>query len=100
MINSSLTYVEVQIRGTVKLPGVVHDVLHYLVQNLFKESCPDPDVFDGLGGEGLRGAAGGGGALPPQRLVAHTLASPAQQHQTSKKQKTFAPERSSELCKF
>lgn len=65
-----------------QLPGVVHNVLHYLVQNLFKESCPDPDVFDGLGGEGLRGAAGGGGALTPQRFVAYALGSPAQQHHT------------------
>lgn len=77
-------HVEVQITGTGKLPGVVHDVLHYLVQNLFKESRSDPDVFDGLGGEGLWGAAGGGGPLPPQRLVAHTLGSPARRHQTVK----------------
>lgn len=76
IINFCLTYVEVQRTGTVELPGVVHDVLHYFVQNLFKECRPDPDVFDGLGGEGLRGAAGGGGALPSQGLVAHTLGPP------------------------
>lgn len=34
-------------------------------------------MFDGLGGEGLWGAAGGGGSLSPQRLMAHTLGSPA-----------------------
>lgn len=62
-----------------KLPGVVHDVLHDLVQNLFKERRPDPDVFDGLGREGLRGAAGRGGALSSQRFVTHTLGSPAGQ---------------------
>lgn len=84
IVNLCLTLVEVQITGTVKLPGVVHDVLHYLVQNLFKESRPDPDVFDSLGGEGLWGAAGSGGALPSQRFVAHTLGSPAQQRQTVK----------------
>lgn len=61
------------------LPGVVHDVLHDLVQNLFKESRPDPDVFDGLGREGLRGAAGSGGALSSQRFVNRTLGSPAGQ---------------------
>lgn len=33
-------------------------------------------MFDGLGREGLRGAAGGGGALSPQRFMAHTLGSP------------------------
>lgn len=84
IVSCWLTHVEVQITETVKVPGVVHDVLHYLVQNLFKESCADPDVFDGLGGEGLWGAAGSGGALPPQRFVAHTLASPAQRHQSVK----------------
>lgn len=61
----------------IQSPGVVHDVLHYLVQNLFEESRPDPDVFDGLCREGLRGAAGGGGALSPQRFMAHALGSPA-----------------------
>lgn len=84
MVHFCWTRVEVQITGSVKVPAVVHDVLHYLVQNLFKESCPDPDVFDGLGGEGLWGAAGSGGALPPQRFVAHALGSPAQRHQTVK----------------
>lgn len=34
-------------------------------------------MFDGLGGEGLRGAAGSGGALSPQRFMAHALGSPA-----------------------
>lgn len=34
-------------------------------------------MFDGLGGEGLRWAAGGGGALSPQGLMAHALGSPA-----------------------
>ena len=60
-----------------KLPRVVHNILHYLVQNFLEESCPDPDVFDGLGRKGLRGAAGGGGALSPQRFMAHALGSPA-----------------------
>lgn len=58
-------------------PGVVHDVLHNLVQDLLEESCPHPDVFNGLGGERLRRPAGGGRTLSPQRLVAHTLTSPA-----------------------
>ncbi len=34
-------------------------------------------MFDGLGREGLRGAAGGGGSLSPQRFMACTLGSPA-----------------------
>ncbi len=59
-----------------KSPGVVNNVLNYLVQNFLKESRPDPDVFDGLGREGLRGAAGGKGALSPQWFMAHTLGSP------------------------
>lgn len=59
------------------LPGVVHDVLHYLVQDFLKQSCADPDVFDGLSRERLRGAAGGGRALSPQGLVAHALRPPA-----------------------
>lgn len=60
-------------------PAVVHNVLHNLVQNFLEESRADPDVFDGLGGEGLRGPAGGGRALSPQGFVAHALGSPAQQ---------------------
>lgn len=58
-------------------PGVVHNVLHDLVQDLLEQSRPHPDVFDGLGGERLRRPDGGGRALPPQGLVAHALASPA-----------------------
>lgn len=65
-----------------KSPGVVHDVLHYLVQDFLEESRPDPDVFDGLGREGLRGAAGSGGALSPQRFVAHALGPPAGEQRT------------------
>lgn len=58
-----------------KSPGIVHDVLHYLVQNLLEERRPDPDVFDGLGRERLRGATGGGGSLPPQRFMSNALGS-------------------------
>lgn len=51
-------------------------MLDYLIQNLLKESRTDPDVFDGLGRERLRGAAGGGGALSSHRFMANALGSP------------------------
>ena len=59
-----------------KSPRVVHNVLNYLVQNFLKESCSDPDMFDGSSREGLRRAAGSGGALSPQRFMSHALRSP------------------------
>lgn len=65
-------------RSATNSPAVVHDVLHYLIQNFLEESRAHPDVLDGLGGERLRRAAGGGGALSPQGFVAHALGPPAE----------------------
>ena len=55
------------------LPGVIHDVLYDLVQDLLEEGGANPDVLDGLSGEGLGGATCRRRPLPLQGLLTHTL---------------------------
>lgn len=55
------------------LPGVIHNVLYDLVQDLLEEGGAYPDVLNGLSGEGLGAATCRRRPLPLQGLLTHTL---------------------------